>query len=80
MCWWYSQAMYLWDVVGCDNTREPTFFILKKKIKKKNPSRASLKIVELLVFFSLDCTRSLFFFVIKVLLVAALSFFPFPLD
>ena len=30
--------MYLWDVVGCDNTLEPPFFILKKKKKKVFPS------------------------------------------
>ena len=36
MCWWYSQVMYLWGVVGCDNTREPSFLILKKE--KKNPN------------------------------------------
>ena len=51
MCWWYSRAMYLWGVVSCDNTCEPPFFILKKK------SRASLKIVELLVFFLLIALR-----------------------
>ena len=32
MCWWYPQAMYLWGVVGYDNTREPPFSILKKNI------------------------------------------------
>ena len=31
MCWWYSQAMYLWGVVDYDITSEPPFSILKKK-------------------------------------------------
>ena len=35
MCWWYSQAMYLWDVVGCDITHEPPFSTLKKKMWRK---------------------------------------------
>jgi len=35
MCWWYSQAMYLWGVVGCDITHEPPFFVPQKEKKKR---------------------------------------------